>query len=126
MKTLLRKLLARKSSPKRRPEPRRALPQVEGLEERRVMTVSFHGGSVLPNVEATPVFYGSGWHSTDNYEADAAYMTSFLGDVVNSPFMDMLGNAGYGVGRGSAAARHLRLRRLERARHARFDPAPDR
>lgn len=108
MKTLLHKLLAHTSSPKRRPEPRRALPQVEGLEERRVMTVSFHGGSVLLNVEATPIFYGSGWTSDGNRQDDAAYMTSFLGDVVNSPYMDMLGNAGYSdaagnpIGRGSA------------------------
>src|SRR5581483_7165797 len=60
------------------------------------------GGSVLPNVEATPVFYGSGWHANAQTEGDSAYMTAFLQDVVNSPYMDMLGNAGYGVGRGSA------------------------
>ncbi len=103
LNTLLRKLLARPSSPKRRPEPRRALPQVEGLEERRVMTVTPHGGSVLPHVEAAPIFYGSRWHLSAQTEADAAYLTGFLQDVTNSPYMDMLANAGYGVGRGSAA-----------------------
>jgi hypothetical protein len=103
MSSFLRKLFG---TPARSRSLRRlagARPQVEGLEERQVMTVTFHGGSVLPNVEATPIFYGSGWHATAQTKADAAYLTSFLGDVVNSPYMDMLGNAGYGVGRGSAA-----------------------
>jgi hypothetical protein len=107
MKTLFRKLLARKSSPKRRPPSRRILPQLEALEERQLLSVTppiapgATLGSLLQNVEAMPIFYGSGWHANAQTGADAAYMTAFLQDVVNSPYMDMLGNAGYQVGRGS-------------------------
>jgi hypothetical protein len=93
---------------RRRPEARRVRPQVEGLEDRRVMTVGLVSptGSVLPNVEVVPIFYGSHWHT--DAPSDVGYLTNFLQDLVNSPYMDMLTNAGYSdaagnlVGRGSS------------------------
>ena len=45
----------------RRPLPAR--PGVEALEERQVPTVTYHGGNLLPHVEAQPLFLGSGWQS---------------------------------------------------------------
>src|SRR5579862_368883 len=104
MSSFLRKLFG--TSPRSRSNrrgARRSPLKVEGLEERQVMPVTFNGGSLLPNVQAPPIFYGSGWHASAQTGADAAYMTSFLQDAVNGPYMDMLSNAGYGVGRGSAA-----------------------
>jgi hypothetical protein len=103
MKTALNSLFFRKSSPKRRSETRRSQLRVEGLEDRTVMSfANVTGGSILPNVEITPIFYGSGWHANGQTSSDSSYFTSTLRDLVNSPFMDTLTNAGYGVGRGSS------------------------
>jgi len=106
MKTLLHKLFARKSSPKRRPEPRRPLLRLEALEDRLVMSVTNHGGSILPHVEVNAVFYGSAWATdpTGTAPSAEAYLKGSLPAILNSPFMDLLGKAGYGVGRGSASA----------------------
>ena len=71
------------------------------------MSVTFHGGAVLPQVEVQGVYYGIGWHDTAaNLQGYTPYqLTSYLdaelGYLVQSPFMDTLSAAGYGVGRGS-------------------------
>ncbi len=82
-------------------------PRLEQLERREVMSATFHGGAVLPQVEVQGVYYGVGWHDTSmNLQGYTPYqLTSYLegelGYLVQSPFMDTLTDAGYGVGRGS-------------------------
>ena len=71
------------------------------------MSVTFNGGAVLPAVEVQAVYYGVGWHDTaSNLQGYTPYqLTSYLeaelGYIVQSPFMDTLTDAGFGVGRGS-------------------------
>jgi hypothetical protein len=103
MKTFLRNLFARKSSLKHPSKSRRVSLQLEALESRLVPTavINTQNGSVLANVEATPVFYGTGWHGSQQAQNDVGYMSQALATIVNGPYMDMLTNGGYPVGRGS-------------------------
>ena len=102
MMSYLRKMFASKAALKRRPEARRALPNLECLEERQVMSVTYHGGAVLPNVAVQGIYYGSDWGNNPTSFNQTGALEGFLGNIVNSPYMDMLTNAGYGVGRGHA------------------------
>src|SRR5437870_903151 len=83
-----------------RPAAGRARPALEPLEDRWVPTVTYHGGPLLPSVEATALFFGSAWSSTPSLSQQAVTLDNYLQYLVNSPYMDMLTNAGYGVGRG--------------------------
>jgi hypothetical protein len=101
MLSLLRKLLSRKSSKVCR-EVRQARLRIECLEAREVpAVVTSHGGPALTNVQAQALYLGSDWLNS-TYNPQAHRLDSFLGNIVNSSYMDMLHNAGYGVGRGSA------------------------
>ncbi len=101
-----RKTFARRPRPAARP-PQYVRPRLERLENREVMSVTFQGGAVLPQVEVQGVYYGVGWHDTAaNLQGYTPYqLTSYfegeLGYLVQSPFMDTLSDAGFGVGRGS-------------------------
>jgi hypothetical protein len=90
MKTL-KKLFA-SPRPQDRAE-RRFRPAVESLEERRVLSVTYHGGAVLSNVQAQALYLGSDWLSNSTYYSQSRSLDSFLGNVVNSSYLDMLGNA---------------------------------
>lgn len=86
----------------RLPQPlKRADFQLECLKGREVLTVTYFGGNLLKNVEVQAVYLGGGWSSQAQTRAT---MDAFLANVTNSPYMDAMTNAGYGVGRGSAAA----------------------
>jgi len=100
--SLLRKLT--RSTP-RKPHKSRApfRPALEGLEDRTVPTVTFHGGAVLPHVKIQALFVGSRWASDPTLFQQAQYLSGFVRNLVTSTYMDALSNAGYGVGRGSAA-----------------------
>ncbi|HLJ09983.1 MAG TPA: fibronectin type III domain-containing protein [Planctomycetaceae bacterium] len=78
--------------------------QIEELESRQLPTVTFHGGALLANVEAQPVYFGSDWKATAALSAQAGQLGQFVSTIVNSPYMDMLSNAGYHVGRGAFSA----------------------
>jgi hypothetical protein len=78
-----------------------ARPTLEGLEERTVPTVTYHGGGVLPHVEVQALYYGSDWSSNSTLYQSTGRIEGYLKYLVNSPYMDMLTNAGYGVGRGT-------------------------
>ncbi len=80
---------------------RSARPLVEGLEGRQLLTVTYGGGALLAKPEVQAVFYGSDWQNNSTYSSQASYLTGYLNTIVQSPYMDMLTNAGYGVGRGS-------------------------
>jgi hypothetical protein len=75
---------------------------VEALEGRRVPTVTFHGGALLPHVEAQALYLGSDWANSSTYHQQAVFLDGFLNTVVDSSYMDALTTAGYNVGRGSA------------------------
>jgi hypothetical protein len=73
---------------------------LEQLEDRQVLSVSYHGGALLTSVSIEPVYYGRDWHNA-TYLQQAANLNTFLGMIANSPYMDMLKE--YQVGRGSLA-----------------------
>lgn len=83
----------------RRRLPRR--PDWEIMEDRCVPTVTYHGGYVLPHVEAQSIFYGNLWNSLQ-YAGKRQTLDNFIKYAVTSTFMDGLTRAGYGVGEGSA------------------------
>ena len=78
--------------------------RIEHLESREVLTVTFHGGQLLAHVEAQGVYLGSDWNTNTSLKNQAATLDQFLSYLVQSPYMDMLTNAGYNVGRGTADA----------------------
>jgi hypothetical protein len=65
------------------------------------MTVTYHGGALLPHVDVQALYYGSDWSNNSTYYGQAGYLEGFLKTIVNSSYMDMLAKDGYGVGRGS-------------------------
>lgn len=79
---------------------------IELLESRQLLTVTYHGGALLPHVEAQAVYLGSDWATDPNPSVTAlpGQLDQFVATIVDSPYMDMLTNAGYNVGRGTATA----------------------
>jgi len=77
---------------------------VETLESRLTPTVTYHGGALMPHVEAQNVFLGSDWSTSSSLKTTKASLDSYIGYIVNSPYMDALTTAGYNVGRGTATA----------------------
>ena len=65
--------------------------------------VNYHGGALLQNVEAQAFYLGSDWLQNPSLYQQTASLESFVSYVVNSPYMDMLTQAGYSVGRGTAS-----------------------
>jgi hypothetical protein len=76
---------------------------VEALEGRRVPTVTYHGGALLAHAEVQGLYLGSDWSNNATYNQQAAALDAFLKTTVNSTYMDLLSNAGYGVGRGTSS-----------------------
>jgi len=76
----------------------------EQLESRELLTVTYHGGALLNHVEAQSVYLGSDWSTNSALTSQAAALDTYVGYLVNSPYMDMLTTAGYGVGRGTSSA----------------------
>jgi hypothetical protein len=58
----------------------------------------YHGGAVLPSVEAVPVFYGRDWSGAANQQ-EGSDLTTYLQYLVSGPYMNLLNE--YGVGRGT-------------------------
>jgi hypothetical protein len=85
------------SEVRRPPLGRRSRLDLEHLEERRLLAVTYHSGPVLRNVEVEPVFYGQYWNSLAGQQ-QASDLDNFLSYLTNSSYMDMLGE--YGVARG--------------------------
>ncbi len=75
---------------------------VEMLESRQLLTVTFHGGAVLQSVEAQAVYLGSDWQTTSSLTTQTGQFDTYLTTLVSGQYMDMLKNAGYGVGRGTS------------------------
>jgi hypothetical protein len=100
MKTWKRKLFRRNVSNgyKSPPAARFAL---EPLEGRQMLTVTPHGGAVLPHVEVQGLYLGSDWLNNSTYYQQTGFLEGFLKTTVNSTYLDSLTSAGYGVGRGT-------------------------
>jgi hypothetical protein len=79
---------------------RRSRPALETLEPRRVPTVTYHGGYLLPHVEAQSIFYGALWN-TALFKGQSQTLDSFVKYAVQSTFMDGITRAGYAVGEGT-------------------------
>jgi hypothetical protein len=93
----------------RRPVAPRATfrPQLQALEDRLVPTVTYQGGPLLPAVEVQAYYLGQSWSTSPDLQAQAAQLDSALGNIVTGSYLDMLGNAGYGVGHGSTRPGYL-------------------
>src|SRR5882762_7485001 len=94
----------RASSPRSRKQASRRPFGFEHLEGRDLLAVTFHGGALLPHVEAQAVYLGSDWSTNSSLTSQAAAVDQYVNYLVTSPYMDMLTNAGYNVGEGSATA----------------------
>jgi hypothetical protein len=88
----------------RKTQPRlasRVQPTLEALEDRQLLTVYYYGGALLPHVEVQALYLGRDWYSNSSFYRQTGQFEGFLNYIVQSPYMDMLTRAGYGVGRGS-------------------------
>jgi hypothetical protein len=92
---------AKRNAPARPLAKRPARCWFERLESREVFSATFHGGALIPHVEAQAVFLGSQWNSNATLEIEADSINKYLGGLVQSPYMDMLTDAGYNVGQGT-------------------------
>ncbi len=93
---------SRKSAVSRVRRQQAAFGHFERMESRDVLSVTFHGGQLLSQVEAQPVFLGSDWNTNSTLNQTAASIDQFVSYLIQSPYMDMLTQAGYNVGRGTA------------------------
>ena len=80
-----------------------ACPRLEALEDRRVPTVSFFGGNLLPQVQAQALYLGNEFSSSPT-SAERATLDGFLKDLTGGPYMQALTRAGFNVGPGTAVA----------------------
>jgi hypothetical protein len=84
-------------------------PRLELLEDRVVPALTYHGGPIIPNVQAQAVFLGSNWN-----QAQTAPFNNFLQSVAGtstttSAYLNLLGAAGFSgvngtVGSGNTLA----------------------
>ncbi|MGH7138667.1 MAG: hypothetical protein ACREHD_23220, partial [Pirellulales bacterium] len=81
---------------------RSAAIRFERLEARELLTVTYNGGALLTNVEAQAVYLGSQWSTNSSLQSQATATDQYLSTLVGGSYMDMLNNAGYGVGRGTS------------------------
>src|SRR5262249_10196238 len=100
----IRKLLAPRC-PVRRPRDGRARLSLEVLENRLVPTgVQYHGVPLLSHVEVSAAYFEPDWASTPPYQSYTGQLTTYLGRLANSPYLDQLaeyGVTGKPIGRGS-------------------------
>jgi hypothetical protein len=78
--------------------------ELELLEDRRVPTVQYFGGNLLPHVEAQALYLGNEWSNVPADTAETATLDTFLKDLTGGAYMDALTRAGYNVGRGTDTA----------------------
>lgn len=78
--------------------------ETAALEARTLLTVTYHGGALMPNVQTQAIYLGSDWQSTSTLQTQTGQFDQFLSTLVSGAYMDMLTNAGYNVGRGTSSA----------------------
>jgi hypothetical protein len=100
----MRSLIRRLSRPAAARTARRPRLGVETLETRLTPAVTNPtGGPVLTAPEVQGVYLGKDWSG----DWKQNYLEGFNSYLVNSTYMDMLKNAGYGVGRGSFSTGYI-------------------
>ena len=82
--------------------------EVALLEPRTLLTVTFHGGALISNVQTQGIYLGSDWQSTSTLQSQTGQIDQYLSTLVSGAYMDMLTNAGYNVGRGSSSTGAVR------------------
>jgi hypothetical protein len=86
---------------RRRPTVRLGLEQ---LEKREVLSVTYNGGALIPNVQVNLLFYGQQWSTDPTLRQQEGQIEGFFKSITNSSYMDMLSEysyGGYNIGRGS-------------------------
>lgn len=83
-------------------------PRLEVLEDRVVPALFYHGGPIIPNVQAQAVFLGSNWNQSQNLTQAASFDT-FLQSVTgtsttSSTFLNTLGAAGFTGSNGTVGS----------------------
>jgi hypothetical protein len=112
--SVVKKWFAKASAPRRAPGVR---PELEELEQRQVPTVTYHGGPLLQHVEVQALYYGSDWYYNHANYQTTGQLEGYLRYIVNSPYMDMLTNAGYSVGRGSFSQGRIDLVNINKSQY---------
>ena len=102
MKTAFQRLFGKSQSKNQHNQKRRL--GAESLEDRRLMTVTPHGGAIMPHVELQGVYFGQDWRNNSTLFQQTGQLEGFLGTLARGNYLDMLTNAGYGVGRGTQDA----------------------
>ena len=72
-----------------------------------MLTVTYNGGALLPQVEVQAVYYGSNWATNPALYQQTGQFEGYLNYLVTSPYMDMLTKAGYNVGQGSSSTGNI-------------------
>ncbi len=76
----------------------------ESLEDRRLMTVTPHGGGIMPPVQLQGKYYRKKQGNNATLFQQTGKLESYLSTLARGSYLDMLTNAGYGVGRGTQDA----------------------
>jgi hypothetical protein len=96
----MKRFSANFSQAQRQPAVRSSLrPGVEQLEERRLLSLTYHGGPLLQNPDVEILYYGSQWLTDPTLKQQANQINQFFQVLTDSAYMDMLNE--YNVGRGS-------------------------
>src|SRR5260370_42003060 len=56
--------------------------QVEQLESRQLLTVTYHGGALLTAVSAQAVYLGSDWQNTSSLQTQKGQLDQFVSTIV--------------------------------------------
>src|SRR3954453_10760015 len=88
-------------------------PRAGRAATRQLLTVTYHGGAVLGNVEVQALYYGSGCYNDSTAYQQTGQLEGFLKYLANSPYTNMLSKAGYGVGGGSFSRGTVYLANLD-------------
>jgi hypothetical protein len=82
-----------------------------------MLTVTYHGGALLPHVDVQALYYGSDWYNNSSYYNQTGYLEGFLNTIVHGSYMDMLAKDGYGVGRGSFESGKIALVNINKSQY---------
>lgn len=75
---------------------------VEQLESRELLSYTYHGGALIPNVQAQAIYLGSDWTTKHGLNVQGGNLDQFISTMVASKYVDGLTLAGYNVFRGTS------------------------
>lgn len=89
---LKEKMLGRTSRPvPPRRTPARFRPGLEPLDERLVPSITYNNGPVMYHPYVSAIYLGNAWKTDPSLMHERQQLDNFLTDIVNSPYMDALG-----------------------------------